>query len=335
MLAGADRESIVISPRPPMQMSSAEDYISCTGCCRYWPKDGVKLCHRAVHAVMLHCCSCFWIRPASFTVYTCNIRSCSWNPIAYSLHSINGGCNQQTALSEVSSQFSDSLITRFHWAYGAVYSTCMATCWCTECKRPQRHDIRTVWPLMVWMRGCQGSFKTPPRVQSASTVAGPETLICLSFTSDRAGSKRMVNALWYLLKPVTSLVGSTNLQDKEREHCFPVPQVTLYSIYVVMYIHQTLSIHHSAYISLYILLTAKSRVTCRQSHMLSPRCKVWLQEYKLQSSICLQSSANTSGVKLPVTKYWPSAKSWARISYANDNSSYCTDLWCTLFSICI
>ncbi len=152
---------------------------------------------------------------------------------------------------------------------------------------------------MVWMRGCQGSFRTPPSVQSASTVAGPETLICFNFTSDWAGSKRMVNALRYLLKPVTSLVGSTNLQRAllscPSSHgvvriCNDVQSLS--TVYTLLSIDQ-----------LVCTVIARSGATCRQSHMLSPRCKVWLQEHKLRSSICLQSSANTSGVKLPVTKY--------------------------------
>ena len=37
----------------------------------YCPNEGVKLCLSAVKAEMLHCCSCFWIRPPSLRVYTC------------------------------------------------------------------------------------------------------------------------------------------------------------------------------------------------------------------------------------------------------------------------
>ena len=42
-------------------------------------------------------------------------------------------------------------------------------------------------------------------------TAGPEMLICFSLTSERSGSNRIVSALRYLLRPVTSFVGSTNL----------------------------------------------------------------------------------------------------------------------------
>lgn len=59
MLVTSPSQWQVFSPQQPMQMTSAEEYISCTGHCGYRPKDGVKLCCRAVHAVMLHCCSCF------------------------------------------------------------------------------------------------------------------------------------------------------------------------------------------------------------------------------------------------------------------------------------
>ena len=39
----------------------------------FCPNDGVKLCRKAVQAEILHCCSCFWIKPAVLTVYTCMI----------------------------------------------------------------------------------------------------------------------------------------------------------------------------------------------------------------------------------------------------------------------
>ena len=80
--------------------------------------------------------------------------------------------------------------------------------------------LLTVCPSIVLMRGCQGSFKTPPSVQSASMVSDPETLIPFSLTSERFGSNRMVNALRYLLRPVTSFVGSTNLHNPaSHSHC--------------------------------------------------------------------------------------------------------------------
>lgn len=67
-------------------------------------------------------------------------------------------------------------------------------------------------PSIVSIYGRHGSFRYPPRVQSASMLAGPETCICFSLTSDRSGSNKMVSAFRYLLRPVTSFVGSTNLQ---------------------------------------------------------------------------------------------------------------------------
>lgn len=69
------------------------------------------------------------------------------------------------------------------------------------------------------MYGCQGNFRYPPRVQSASMLSGPDTLICFNLTSDRAGSNRMVSAFRYLLRPVTSFVGSTNLQNRGLHCC--------------------------------------------------------------------------------------------------------------------
>lgn len=57
--------------------------------------------------------------------------------------------------------------------------------------------------------------------------------------------------------------------------------------------------------------------TCRAE---KPKCRHSMSKeacrtYKATVKHCLQSSANTSGVKSPVTKYWPSAKSLANISY--------------------
>lgn len=127
----------------------------------------------------------------------------------------------------------------------------------------------TVCPSIVSIYGCQGSFRYPPRVQSASMLAGPETLICFSLTSDRSGSNRMVSAFRYLLRPVTSLVGSTNLQTNK---------------YAPL---------------LHGIIRRMQSVNCRQSALQGEQ---W-------HSICLQSSANTSGVRFPVTKYWPSDKS--------------------------
>ena len=83
---------------------------------------------------------------------------------------------------------------------------------------------------------------------------------------------------------------------------------------IIRWVHKPAEESYALFVMLFVCIRMlHMRPLMKQDQKCACRC--WRKQWH---SICLQSSANTSGVRSPVTKYWPSAKSLLRTSCIKD-----------------